>query len=115
MKDDCIEESDISMVIAGPQNDDQCEYSLSGDCGGGGESCLIGDDLVVDIVGIHGVTLDSAVGKTVTVGDPSDGSTNYDIDAFGKIEILSMENGSYVINTNNVWPDSYITIESNVV
>ncbi len=104
-----IPDSDILMVIAGPLEGDQCEFPLEGTdpSDAGTLSCTIGTEVIINIAEIHNITLEDVKGKVVTVTSPDGGGYDDTADAFGAIKI-NAENGTYNIDTDNIWPDSFI-------
>ncbi len=113
-----IPDSEVKMVIAGPLEGDQCEYPLSGADANdpNSMSCSLGDDVPVDIVGIHGISLESVKGKNFLVLPPGgEAGVVYIADDFGVIVIEDVKNGGYFIDTGEAWPNSYIKMISYAV
>ncbi len=117
VKNENLAGGDVVMVLGSTTESDPCEYSLTGEdlSDPNTLSCLIGADVPVDIVDIHGITLDSVAGKTIEVIAPNGSQANYQANSFGQITILNVQNGTYIIDTGNCYPDSSITMISKAV
>ncbi len=108
---------EVIMVIDNNVGEPPCEYQLYGTdyTDPNTLECAIGTDVPVDIVGIHGITVDSVVSKSIIVTNPDTSTTSYTADSFGRITILNVQNGTYFIDTSTCYPGSYILFNSKAV
>jgi len=100
---------DVSMVVAG-EDGGQCDYSLAGEDlnDPGTLTCSLGDSVLISIVDIHGISLEVVRGKSIPITDPFGTIITHVADDFGAVTIDNIQNGTYRIDTDSCWANSYI-------
>ncbi len=112
-----LADDNVIMVIDNSIGEPPCEYNLYGTDYSDPNSlpCVVGTDVPVDIVGIHGIPLNTVVSKSIYVTNPDESESTYQADSFGRITIPNVQNGTYYIDTSACYPGSYITFHSKAV